>query len=242
MTFFASPWARWAATVQRRCKVSPSSSSTTRSRAPSNFCVGTAESKPFQVKPNISVPVWKPSATYRKCKLACWLSNNLLAIAAYQLALEVGLTAIFGGLLYAHKITAQGVCEGLAAYHYPFVDWIDVEGGVYTEPVCVGPFTLNAQKMTALHTGHNIASGILPLQVLLLVMMLLPMQHASRLLRHTASTTVGASRAASGVGGGNAAAAAGATTAPPTSVSSGPRRASYARAASPKKPSATRPF
>lgn len=233
----ASPWARWAAKVQHRCKISSSSTSATRSRPHNNLRSGTVKSTPFHVKPNMSMPVWQPSAKYMKYTAVRWLSNNLFAIATYQLTLEVGFTVIFGSLLYADKITAQGVRDALAAYHYPFVNWIDAEGGVYTEPVRVGPFTLNAQKMTALHTGHNIASGILPVQVLLLVTTFVPVQHAYRLLRHAAPATASAPHPASGVGGVNAAAAAAATTTPPASVSTGTRRASYACATNAKKAS-----
>ncbi|GET88265.1 hypothetical protein, conserved [Leishmania tarentolae] len=226
----ASSWTRWAAKVPHRFKTSSSSMSVARSRSRSSLRTGTVESTPFRVKPNMSVPMWQPSAKYMKYKPVRWLSNHLFAIATYQLTLEVGFTVIFGSLLYAEKITAQSVCDTLEAWHYPFVNWIDVEGGVYREPVRVGPFTLNAQKMTALHTGHNIASGILPLQLLLLVTTFVPVQHAYRLLRRAAPATASASHPAGGIGAANAAAADAASTASLTSVATGARRASYARA------------
>ncbi|KAG5479351.1 hypothetical protein LSCM1_04609 [Leishmania martiniquensis] len=216
MALFTSPRAYWAANMQRRCKTS---SSATGLRSHGNFRAGTVESTPFQVKPSTHAPVWQPSDKYMKYKPVRWLSSNLLPLATYQLTLEVGFTIIFGILLYAEKITAQGVSDWLAAYHYPFVNWIDVEGGVYTQPVRVGPFTLNAQKMTALHTGHNIANGLLPLQVLLLATTFAPAQYVYRLVRHRAPST-----------------AAAATTVPPPPSSTGVRRASYARATGAKKP------
>ncbi|KAG5502362.1 hypothetical protein JIQ42_05239 [Leishmania sp. Namibia] len=218
MAFSTSSRAYWAANMQRRCKTS--SSSATGLRSHGNFRAGTVKSTPFQVKPSTTAPVWQPSAKYMKYKPVRWLSNNLLAIATYQLALEVGFTITFGGLLYADTITAKGVCDGLAAYHYPFVDWIDVESGVYTDPVRVGPFTLNARKMTALHTGHHIANGLLPLQVLLLATTFVPAQYVYRLVRHTTPSTPAAAAAV-----------------PPTFTSTGGQRASYARATGAKKSS-----
>ncbi|KAG5505669.1 hypothetical protein JKF63_05004 [Porcisia hertigi] len=240
MAFSTLPWERWGVNGQRRCKVTWSA---TGSRPHNNLRAGTVGSTPFRVKPKINVPLWQPSAKYMKYKPIRWLSNNLLAIATYQMALEVGFTIIFGSLLYTENVTAQGVCNRLAVHHYPFIDWIDVEGGVYTQSVNIGPFTLNAQKMTALHTGHNIANGLLPLQVLLLATTFVPVQRAYRLLRRASLATVGASHAASGAEGAKVTAAGSMTRAqPPTPAPAGTRRASYTRATTARKPLSTSPL
>lgn len=218
-------WGRWAASVQRRCKASTTPASSTK-----GFRAGTVDATPFQVKPNFNVPVWQPSAKYMKYKPVRWLSDNLFAIATYQLTLEVGLSVIFGSLLYADVITAQGVYDALAAYRYPFLSWVDVEGGVYTEPVHIGPFALKPEKLTALHTGHNIASGLLPVQVLVLVCTFAPAKSAFYRLRG-APPPRGAAAEASASAATPAAASATAET-QARAAHGGVRRASYARVGS----------
>ncbi|KAK7200166.1 hypothetical protein NESM_000067300 [Novymonas esmeraldas] len=207
-----------AVAVQHRCCKTPASS-----RARSNFRAGAVRSTPFVVKPNISVPVWQPSAAFMKYAPIRWLSHNLLTLATYQLSLEVGLTVLFGGLLHTGSITPKGVCDWLEAHHYPFVHWIDLDGGVYSEPLRVGTMTWSAETLTAMHTGHNIANGLLPLQALVVLTTLAPLQSAYRLLRGAAPADAAAA----------AAAAAKATTTPtPTATATaaaGTRRASYTR-------------
>jgi hypothetical protein len=186
---------------------------------------------PYQVKPNFNVPLWQPPAWLMKYPAIRWLSNNLFALATYQLVLEVGFTIVFGSLLYAEKITAQGVRDWLERAHYPFVSWIDVDEGVYTDPVKVGPFSLSPQKMTALHTGHNIANGLLPVQVVLMLSTFAPVHHLYRTLRHLPPMTPAAAPAS----------AATHTTAPSAAAAGvAPRRASYARASA-KTAALTRP-
>lgn len=255
-----SPLQRWqkqqqwpqSQLLQRRWASSSSSSSRAGSHGHSSFRAGVVDRTPFQVKPNYSIPMWQPPARFMKYRAVRWLSNNLLALATYQLVLEAGFTVVFGSLLYTDKITAQGVCDSLSAYHYPFVNWIDVTGGVYTDPVKVGPFSLNPQKMTALHTGHNIANGLLPVQVVLLLLTFSPVHRLYQVLRHlppVAGATVVGSAAASGAAtGASTTAAATADTGAmarggaKTAAAASPRRASYARPSSTRITNPRQPF
>lgn len=202
-----------------------------------NFRAGTVESMPFQVKPNFSPPAWQPNAKYMKYKPVRWLTENLLPLATYQLVLEVGFTIGFGSLLYTGAATAEGVCTSLQQLHYPFVSWIDTEGGVYTEPIKIGPFVLNPEKLTALHTGHNIANGLFPLQVLLLMSTYPIARGLARRARSLVGGKVAASQAVPPLSSA-ASAADSASMAKPIQVTAAPvRRASYVRARNAKPPS-----
>ncbi|KPA78143.1 hypothetical protein ABB37_06321 [Leptomonas pyrrhocoris] len=209
--------------VQRRWASSSSGSSNSSGgggggHGARGFRAGAVDPTPFQVKPNFNIPLWQPPARFMKYRAVRWLSNNLLALATYQMALEVGFTIVFGSLLYADVITAQGVCDGLERYRYPFVSWIDLSDCVYTEPIKIGPFSLNPQKMTALHTGHNIANGLLPVQVLLMLSTFAPVHRLYRVMRHLPPVAASAAAGKTAVSPGAAA-----TVAHPA------RRASYAR-------------
>lgn len=214
--------------LQKRWATSPSSTSSgsSSSHQHNKFRSGTVDSIPYQVKPNFSVPVWRPPARFMKYRAVRWLSHNLLALATYQLALEAVFTIVFGSLLYAEAITAEGVRDWLTRLHYPFASWFDVEDGIYTEPVRLGPFTLNPHKMTALHTGHNIANALLPLQVVLMLSTFSPMQGLYRSLRGLPQATAAnaATAGSSAKTAGNAGGSSSSSTA-----SAATRRASYAR-------------
>lgn len=111
---------------------------------------------------------WRPGPRWMKNPITRFLIDNALFIATYQLVMEVGLTVAFGVLLYSGRCTAEDVTTKLEGWGYPFVGWISLDSCTYTEEVRVGPWALKPEKLTAAHTGHNIASGLLPLQVLLI--------------------------------------------------------------------------
>ncbi|CAD2220876.1 hypothetical protein AGDE_13898 [Angomonas deanei] len=103
-------------------------------------------------------------------RLVRYVYDNVFIIATYQLVLEFGLTVVFGLLLWNKVCTGEDVKNWLQAHHYPFYDWVELENTEFADPVMVGPLQLNSGKLTAAYTGHNIASGLLPAQVLFLIL------------------------------------------------------------------------
>ncbi|KAF5218555.1 hypothetical protein ECC02_008536 [Trypanosoma cruzi] len=99
-----------------------------------------------------------------------WLIDNAMPIAIYQLFLEAGCTGVFSWLLLHDMVTTAGIEACLHRYHYPFTGLVDWEGGRHKDGWTVAGCRIDADKLTALHTGHNIANGLLPLQVMVLAL------------------------------------------------------------------------
>lgn len=117
-----------------------------------------------------SVLGWQPPAKLMVNPIFRFLLSNAIPIATYQLALEAGFIIIFGLLLYTGRCTADGVVARLEALRYPFMSWIKLDDCTYEDGIDVaGVMTLNPEKLTAVHTGHNIASGLFPLQLTILI-------------------------------------------------------------------------
>ncbi|RNF16097.1 uncharacterized protein Tco025E_05293 [Trypanosoma conorhini] len=97
-----------------------------------------------------------------------WLIANAVPIATYQLFLEAGCTGLCAWLLLRGRTTAAGIEAWLQSHHYPFTGLIDWAGGRHAEDWTVAGRRIDAATLTALHVGHNVANGLLPLQVVFL--------------------------------------------------------------------------
>lgn len=221
-----SPTARWRAFLGRQV-TTPSAST----MAGAGFRRGATTLDPLNTQSS-HVPAWQPSARYMQYKPVRFLVANARALATYQLFLEVGLTALFGSLIYWQYTTAERVTDALRAYHYPFVSWIVTKDCEFTEPVNAEIVQLRPEKLTALRLGHNIASGLLPVQVLVLAMTYPAVMRSSRAVMRMwrgggrGKTAVKAD--ATGAASASAAAPRKAAAAPAPAATA--RRASYARA------------
>ncbi|ESL08238.1 hypothetical protein TRSC58_04063 [Trypanosoma rangeli SC58] len=97
-----------------------------------------------------------------------WLIANAVPIATYQFFLEAGCTGVCAWLLLHDRATVAGMEAWLHRHHYPLTSLIDWEGGRHAEDWTVAGCRIDAATLTALHIGHNIANGLLPLQVVFL--------------------------------------------------------------------------
>ncbi|CBH15167.1 hypothetical protein, conserved [Trypanosoma brucei gambiense DAL972] len=99
-----------------------------------------------------------------------WLIRNAMGIAFYQLVLEGILTAVCSLMFLGHYTTTAGIRSRLESCHYPFTSFVDWDGGQHDQSFTVGQYHLTAEVLTAAHTAHNIASGLLPLQLVVLAL------------------------------------------------------------------------
>lgn len=178
-----------------------------------------------------SVLGWQPSPKLMRNPVFRFLFHNAIPIATYQLVLEVGFTASFGIAIYSGRATGEGIVEQIRAWHYPFMSWITLEGCTYTEGIPVGPRTLKPEKLTAAHMGHNIASGLLPLQVVIL-MCTYPLILRARAMTAGGKAAAAAAAAAQHAGAAvrkQGAAASSAATVKETTNAAPKRRPSYVR-------------
>ncbi|EKF30575.1 hypothetical protein MOQ_005611 [Trypanosoma cruzi marinkellei] len=108
--------------------------------------------------------------SWRTLPPIAWLIDNAMPIAIYQLFLEAGCTGVCAWLLLHDRVTTAGIEACLHRYHYPFTGLVNWEGGRHKEGWKVAGCRIGADTLTALHTGHNIANGLLPLQVVVLAL------------------------------------------------------------------------
>ncbi|RNF05289.1 hypothetical protein TraAM80_04580 [Trypanosoma rangeli] len=97
-----------------------------------------------------------------------WFIANAVPIATYQLFLEAGCTGVCAWLLLHDRATVAGIEAWLHRHHYPLTGLINWEGGRHADDWTVAGCRIDAATLTALHIGHNIANGLLPLQVVFL--------------------------------------------------------------------------
>jgi hypothetical protein len=100
---------------------------------------------------------------YRRTRLVDYVLSNFAGLAAYQALLELLIT---GGIAFGVASgcwTVQGIEYWIGRY-YPFPNIVDLAGGVHHEDLRFGILKLSKEDATALHVGHNVAFGLLPVQ------------------------------------------------------------------------------
>jgi hypothetical protein len=121
-----------------------------------------------------------------------YLLNNVGGIIAYEMFLETLVSGIFAGILLNKLYTIEELRAAIESSAYPFPNFFDWEGGVYTEgvkvPESLRPLVLklggtgknsdgtnredgvvmDAFLCTALHTSHNISMGFMPVTLVFL--------------------------------------------------------------------------
>ncbi|KAH9597755.1 hypothetical protein LSM04_000650 [Trypanosoma melophagium] len=115
---------------------------------------------------------WYPSS-WCSSKTFAWLKANAMPLATYQFFLEGSCTTFFAWLLVRERITVGDIealmrnSNGCTALLADLVDW---NGGQHVEGYTIAGHHIDAGTLTAIHTGHNIAAGMLPLQLLILAL------------------------------------------------------------------------
>ncbi|ORC89364.1 uncharacterized protein TM35_000121390 [Trypanosoma theileri] len=110
---------------------------------------------------------WSPSKAF------VWLKANAMALATYQFFLEASCTSYFAWLLLHGGMTTSDIEARMrnsnsgTALLAGLVDW---KSGQHAEGYTIAGHHIDAETLSAFHTGHNIAAGLLPLQLVLLAL------------------------------------------------------------------------
>ncbi|CCD16917.1 unnamed protein product, partial [Trypanosoma congolense IL3000] len=107
-------------------------------------------------------------ATWLTWAPVAWLIKNSLSIACYQLVLEGTFTVFCAWLLIRGHATPMGMKQRLESLYYPFTSFVSWDGGHHDTGFTITRFHVSAEALSAIHTSHNIASGLLPLQLVVL--------------------------------------------------------------------------
>jgi hypothetical protein len=119
-----------------------------------------------------------------------WLIDNVGGLIAYQMVIEAMFSGAVAGLLLNHVYTVASLRSALEATGNPLVEFINWDGCVYEKglelPESLRPFVvvgnkgggaddgkrpliiMDADACTALHTGHNVSMGFMPVQMVFL--------------------------------------------------------------------------
>ncbi|KAG8343256.1 hypothetical protein TRVL_05911 [Trypanosoma vivax] len=109
-------------------------------------------------------------STWRQYKPVAWLFQNAMKIAACQLLIESTLTLAIATLLAGGWVTAGDVRALLNRLYYPFTGIVNWDGGYHEVGLTVVGYQLTRETLSVLHTSYNVASGLLPLQLVILAL------------------------------------------------------------------------